>query len=162
MTSAAQWTIIPLSPGPLTIVLVCFFSFLGAQSADPINNRRIIHYGVEDGLSQGSVYSMLKDSRNFLWFTSYEGLNRFDGHDFKIYYPQLDDSTALRGNMTVGLVEDPYGNIRSARASAGLVRAPAAPTAGTPPSPTGKRKIRSRPHQRTGGLQKAIVYQHLS
>ncbi|MCB0635343.1 MAG: hypothetical protein KDC54_01935, partial [Lewinella sp.] len=46
-----------------------------------------------------------------MWFTSYEGLNRFDGHDFKIYYAIPGDSTTLSGNLTLGLVEDPYGDI---------------------------------------------------
>lgn len=77
----------------------------------PSINRQIIHYGVEDGLSQGSVYSMLKDSRGFMWFTSYEGLNRFDGHHFKVYYPDDRDTISLSGVLTLGLVEDPFGNL---------------------------------------------------
>ena len=71
----------------------------------------MIHYGVQDGLSQGSVYSMLRDSRGFMWFTSYEGLNRFDGHNFKVYYPQTNHAASLDGSVTLGLVEDRYGNI---------------------------------------------------
>lgn len=82
-----------------------------AQSSNLLLNRQIQHYGVEDGLSQGSVYGILKDSRGFMWFTSYEGLNRFDGHQFKVYYSQPDDSTSLEGSLTLGLVEDPYGDI---------------------------------------------------
>lgn len=74
-------------------------------------DRQFILYGVEDGLSQGSVYSMLKDSRGFMWFTSLEGLNRFDGHHFKVYYPNKNDESSLQGITTIGMVEDPFGNI---------------------------------------------------
>ncbi len=99
----------------LLLSLICCLGIspicLCAQESIPSSSFKIIHYGVEDGLSQGSVYAMLKDSRNFMWFTSLEGLNRFDGHDFKIYAQNEQDSTALRGTATFGLVEDPYGNM---------------------------------------------------
>ena len=72
---------------------------------------RVTHLGVDDGLSQGSVYCMLDDSRGFMWFTSYEGLNRFDGQRFRIYTADTRDPNALIGSNTIGLVEDPYGNI---------------------------------------------------
>ena len=51
-----------------------------------------VFLGVEDGLSQGSVYSILKDSRGFMWFSSYEGLNRYDGHHFEVFYPHPSEA----------------------------------------------------------------------
>lgn len=74
-------------------------------------NRKVIPHGVEDGLSQGTAYSILKDSRGFMWFTSYEGLNRFNGHQFKVYSESPRDNNSLKGSQTFGLVEDPFGNI---------------------------------------------------
>ncbi|MCB9051354.1 MAG: response regulator [Lewinellaceae bacterium] len=77
----------------------------------PPSHFKILHYGVEEGLSQGTNYSMLKDSRGFLWLTSYEGLNRYDGHQFKVYRSIPEDSCSFKGGASIGLVEDPYGNI---------------------------------------------------
>ena len=72
---------------------------------------QITHYGVEHGLSQGSIYFMHKDTRGFMWFGAYEGLNRFDGHQFQRFYPNDNDSTAMRGSTVLGISEDALGNL---------------------------------------------------
>ncbi|QJW92027.1 histidine kinase [Spirosoma taeanense] len=77
---------------------------------------RVDHIGVNDGLTQGSVYSMLKDSRNFLWFGTQDGLNRYDGHRFRTYRPMVGaggttQSGTIVGVNIVGMVEDPDGNL---------------------------------------------------
>lgn len=77
---------------------------------------RVDHIGVSDGLTQGSVYYMLKDSRGFLWFGTQDGLNRYDGHRFRTYRPALDKDGAvqpgsIRGINIFGIVEDPDGNL---------------------------------------------------
>ncbi len=91
---------------------VCFLlipSFLNAQQGPP--SVHVTHYGVENGLSQGSIYFMHKDSRGFMWFGAYEGLNRFDGHAFSRFYPNENDATTLKGSTILGITEDKYGNL---------------------------------------------------
>ncbi len=65
----------------------------------------------QDGLSQGSVYFMLRDSRDFMWFSSYEGLNRYDGKRFKQYLPNSNQPNTIRGNIVYGIAEDKSGNL---------------------------------------------------
>ena len=89
----------------------------------PTNNLafRVDHIGVNDGLTQGSVYSILKDSRGFLWFGTQDGLNRYDGHRFRTFQPASRpllsgesthmQSGNIRGVSTLGIVEDPDGNL---------------------------------------------------
>jgi len=81
---------------------------LYAQEPPPMKINQI---KVEDGLSQGTVYSILQDSRKFMWFSSYEGLNRYDGHEVKVYRFNPTDSTSLQGSSTIGIVEDKNGDI---------------------------------------------------
>lgn len=38
-----------------------------------------------NGLPQNSVNSITQDSTGFIWFTTYDGIVRFDGKDFKVY-----------------------------------------------------------------------------
>ncbi len=89
--------------------LSIFWMHLQAQPAS--QHFQASHYGVEQGLSQGSNYFNLRDSRGFLWFSSYEGLNRFDGRQFQRFYPNINDSTAMQGAEVLGMVEDAWGNI---------------------------------------------------
>jgi ligand-binding sensor domain-containing protein/two-component sensor histidine kinase len=42
-------------------------------------------YGVADGLPQEGVKRIVRDSRGFLWFCTYDGLSRFDGTRFVNY-----------------------------------------------------------------------------
>lgn len=77
---------------------------------------RVDRIGVSDGLTQGSVYYMLKDSRGFLWFGTQDGLNRYDGHQFKTYRPIVDERGiirpgSIRGGNILGIIEDPDGNL---------------------------------------------------
>ena len=43
---------------------------------------------VEDGLSQNSVVSIAQDNTGYLWFATQDGLNKYNGKEFK-YYPKL-------------------------------------------------------------------------
>ncbi len=72
---------------------------------------QIQHLTVRDGLSQNSPYHMLKDSRGFLWLGTQDGVNRFDGHRFRVYKPNAHDPHSLRGVNVAGIVEDKQGNI---------------------------------------------------
>lgn len=57
------------------------------------------HYEVADGLSHSTVHSTLQDDRGFMWFGTKNGLNRFDGHQFKTYQSTLSDSLSLGSNF---------------------------------------------------------------
>ena len=48
---------------------------------------------IDEGLSQNSVVSIAQDSLGFIWFATQDGLNRFDGVNFKIYPRSFDDVT---------------------------------------------------------------------
>ena len=65
----------------------------------------------EHGLSNNRVNAILKDSKGFMWFGTADGLNRFDGNEFKIYKYNPDDSTSISGNNVISLCEDRKGNI---------------------------------------------------
>lgn len=71
-----------------------------------------INIGVNEGLSQSSVYSVYQDKIGYIWFGTADGLNRYDGKEIKVYrpfiaQPQNGFSNFIRGN----LCEDKKGNI---------------------------------------------------
>jgi ligand-binding sensor domain-containing protein len=56
------------------------------------------HLTTEEGLSQAINSFVYKDSRGFVWASSIDGLNRYDGRSVKVYRPNLSNPNALRGN----------------------------------------------------------------
>ncbi|WP_295116438.1 two-component regulator propeller domain-containing protein, partial [uncultured Chitinophaga sp.] len=43
------------------------------------------HYDVASGLSHNTVQDIVQDSLGFMWFGTRDGVNRFDGSQFKVY-----------------------------------------------------------------------------
>lgn len=66
---------------------------------------------VEDGLSQSMIYSILQDKQGFMWFGSVDGLNRYDGHSFRVYKADVSSPNSLPGNIILSLAEDTEENL---------------------------------------------------
>ena len=61
---------------------------------------------VDDGLSQNTVYSILQDSKGFMWFGTKDGLNRYDGYKFTVFKHRQSDSMSLADNIVTTIFED--------------------------------------------------------
>ncbi|MBS0031337.1 hybrid sensor histidine kinase/response regulator [Chitinophaga sp. 22321] len=66
----------------------------------------IKYLGIEDGLSNNAVTSVYQDHKGFMWFGTYDGLNRYDGYKFKIYRNKIGDSSSLIDNGIYTLADD--------------------------------------------------------
>jgi len=72
--------------------VICASTLLG-QGTAPYLHR----LAVEDGLSQGTNYFIYKDTKGFVWLSSLNGLNRYDGLQVKHYQPDPDDPHSMYG-----------------------------------------------------------------
>ncbi len=77
-----------------------------------LNNR----YALENldntkGLSNSSVNTIFQDSENFLWIGTWDGLNRYDGSNFKIYRPEPNNKECLSNQVILKIEEDNQGLI---------------------------------------------------
>jgi ligand-binding sensor domain-containing protein/signal transduction histidine kinase len=70
---------------------------------------RFTHYSTEQGLSQNRVDQMLQDNQGFMWFGTYNGLNRFDGYRFLSYKPEADNPYSIGGVFIYALFQDRSG-----------------------------------------------------
>ena len=72
----------------------------------PIDSRQFDHFSNLDGLSQVSVWTILQDRQGLLWFGTSDGLNRFDGYEFTIFYHNTEDDRSLSHRMIRSLWQD--------------------------------------------------------
>ncbi len=66
-------------------------------------------FTIEEGLSNNVVYSTHQDSKGFLWIATHDGLNRYDGYDFKKFLHDPFDKKTLASNMAIDMDEDENG-----------------------------------------------------
>lgn len=57
-------------------------------------------------ISNYYITCAVKDDRGFIWLGTEDGLNRFDGYGYKIFKPDLTDSSSLSGNYITSLADD--------------------------------------------------------
>ena len=94
------------------ILLNCIlFTLISNITKAQDQSPRIKYFTTEDGLSQGTINDLLKDSSGFIWIATEDGLNRFDGKEFKHFKYSESDSTSISGNVLNKLCEDEKGNI---------------------------------------------------
>ncbi len=62
-------------------IFLCLLSFTTNAQSD----LRFINYTISNGLSQSMVSTILEDDYNGIWVGTQEGLNHFDGREFRVY-----------------------------------------------------------------------------
>ncbi|MFT5838863.1 MAG: ligand-binding sensor domain-containing protein, partial [Flavobacteriales bacterium] len=80
----------------LWVIMSAFISTLSiAQEPQTFNALQLKTLSLQHGLSLNSVTAILQDRRGFLWIGSENGLNRYDGYEFKVYKHLPNDSNSL-------------------------------------------------------------------
>jgi len=88
-------------------VLFCLsFLFLPFSICSAQDRYIVQHYSIKDGLSQNTVMSILQDQQGFMWFGTWDGLNRFDGYTFKVYKAMHEGEEAHVNNRVDCIYED--------------------------------------------------------
>lgn len=83
----------------LIFILIAFPRLLHAQ---PYYFK---HYQINDGLSNNTVICSMQDSYGFLWFGTKDGLDRFDGNEFKHFDLRNPVRNTIANNI-ISLIED--------------------------------------------------------
>jgi ligand-binding sensor domain-containing protein len=85
-----------------------FLFFVGAASPAAAQYR-FDHWTTDNGLPQNSVRDIVQTRDGYIWFTTFDGLVRFDGVRFTVF--NKGNSPGLASNRFVELFEDRFGDL---------------------------------------------------
>ncbi len=86
------------------LVLLGLFSYSKLHCQNHSIEFEQINLG--QGLSQGSIYTMLQDRYGYMWFGTQDGLNKYDGYQFTVYRHDKSDTSSLSDNFINAVYED--------------------------------------------------------
>src|SRR5690349_5364608 len=79
------------------------------MSAAAQGNDIYSSYGIEAGLPQSSVWSIVQDRNGFLWAGTSDGACRFDGYSFTTYRNDPKNPHSIVGGLYLRLYMDSSG-----------------------------------------------------
>jgi signal transduction histidine kinase/ligand-binding sensor domain-containing protein/CheY-like chemotaxis protein/AraC-like DNA-binding protein len=74
---------------------------LSASASGPVT-----YIGMERGLSNNSVRCIYRDEQGYMWFGTYDGLNQYNGSEFKVFRNRLSDPFSLPHNYIYAITGD--------------------------------------------------------
>lgn len=90
------------------LILLLLISIFSARAQQ---NYPVEYIGIEQGLSNNAVTAIYQDHNGFMWFGTYDGLNRYDGYGFRVFRNKPRDTTSLINNRIVTISEDQENNL---------------------------------------------------
>jgi ligand-binding sensor domain-containing protein/signal transduction histidine kinase len=90
----------------LLVLAFCVVSTAAMAGKTNGNNVRFKSFNIGDGLSQTTVRAIAQDRTGLMWFGTQDGLNRFDGYDFRTFYRDSEPVGAISDNHVLALHGD--------------------------------------------------------
>ena len=90
-----------------SLIFIAYLSFQISLVAGTYT--QFSHYSVKDGLSEINVLCMMQDKKGQMWFGTFDGMNKFDGYDFKTYKGNPGQLFGIENYRVDKIKEDSYG-----------------------------------------------------
>jgi ligand-binding sensor domain-containing protein len=92
------------------ILSILFLSTLLSYGQNDVLFGRFVNYTVDQGLSSSRTSCVAEDSLGFIWIGTEEGLNRFDGTNFKMFLKSSKEGS-IPDNYITQLIPLPKGDL---------------------------------------------------
>lgn len=102
---------------PTLLLLLVIFHFTTAFAG---SSGEIPDFTIREGLSNNSVTVLFQDSFGFLWIGTEDGLNRYDGYEFKTFRHDPSDENSISGNHIIAITQDENNDLWIGTRNSGL------------------------------------------
>src|ERR1700738_5356868 len=103
----------------LLVLGVCATSAFGVDPTLSLEQNVIRTWGVDQGLPQGTVYSLAQTADGYVWAATQEGFVRFDGTEFITF--DKASTPQIHNNMTLSLLSARDGSLYAASNGGGVI-----------------------------------------
>ncbi len=90
------------------ILAVNIFILVNLASGKEWRQKNI---GNSDGLSNSAVNCVYMDSKGYVWMGTWDGLNRYDGDNVKVFKPNVFEEGNISNNIIRDIFEDKQNNL---------------------------------------------------
>ena len=89
------------------LVLMCFTISARSQNI----SMKFHQITTKDGLSQATINGIVQDKYGFIWIGTQDGLNRYDGYEFKVFKHETGKPKSISDSYILSLYTDSKDNI---------------------------------------------------
>ena len=93
----------------LGVILLSLLHLCSFAAQKP--NISFLNLSVKDGLSQNTIIRIFQDSKDYMWFCTRDGLNKYDGVGFEIFRNIPGDSTSISSSDITTIAETKDGQL---------------------------------------------------
>lgn len=97
---------------PICFLLLLFTlsGFYSMRASEP-EEVTFLHIGLNEGLSQSTVFSISQDKLGNMWFSTYDGVNKYDGYAFTVYQHNSSDPHSIANDIARIVIVDSQGRV---------------------------------------------------
>jgi len=92
-----------------SIIIWLALVFVNQFSIAQYSNLKFENFDTNNGLSSSTSVEIFQDSEGFLWFGTIDGLDKYNGYEFEIYRPIINDLHSISNNRINAITEDSKG-----------------------------------------------------
>lgn len=90
----------------ILLLLLFYISIASAQYS-----HNVVHYTENEGLAQRYVTQIVQDRQGFIWISTWNGLDRFDGYEFANFKSTSDEGNDIPSDRIMNMCLSADGNI---------------------------------------------------
>lgn len=83
----------------ICLVSIVNFFILTSATKSPAQYWNLKKIDNDQGLSNSAVTSIFLDSKQYMWFGTWDGLNKYDGKEIEVYMPDRTIKTSIGNNI---------------------------------------------------------------
>ena len=91
-------------------IIIAISGWLAALTLAAQPLCHVTYYDEEDGLPHGHATQLLQDQKGLMWFSTWNGLCRYDGYEFRTFKPQAGDGCNMATDRIRMFAMRPDGN----------------------------------------------------